>query len=128
MRFAPVWFALLAQPTLPPYDPRAQHTYEGLVPGSRTTRGLAAVTRTAPPAAAIADNATAADPVEAPCAASNFRQPMGVLHAQVCSISEGVCVCVCVCVCVYLRVFDFSDASFETFGLLLKFFDRRRKN
>ena len=41
--------------------------------GPRTTRGLAAVTRTAPPAAAIAANNNAADPVEAPSPASSFR-------------------------------------------------------
>ena len=80
MQFAPVWAVLLALPT-PHYDPRAQHTYEGLVRGSRTTRGLAAVTRTAPAAAAANAAAAATNPVEAPIAASNFRLGMGVLHA-----------------------------------------------
>ena len=49
--------------------------------GSRTTRGLAAVTWTAPLAAAAnAAAAAAAGPVD-PTAASNFWLTMGVLHA-----------------------------------------------
>ena len=84
MQFAPVWSALLSFPPPPPYDPAAQHTYEGLVPWSRTTRGSAAVTRTVPPAATTANNANAADPVEAPSPASSFRHVMGVLHALGC--------------------------------------------
>ena len=99
VQFAPVWSALLALPPPPPYDPAAQHSYEWLVPGSRTTRGLAAVTRTAPLAAAIAANNNTADPVEAPSPASSFRQAMGVLHARGCPDFQKVCVCVCVCVC-----------------------------
>ena len=71
MQFAPVWSALLALPTHP-YHPGAQHTYEGLVPRSLTSRGVVAVTRPAPQAAAIAANTTTADPVEAASAASNF--------------------------------------------------------
>ena len=42
---------------------------------------------------------------------------MGVLHALGCAEFQKVCVCVCVC----LRVFNFSDASFKTFGLIFKF-------
>ena len=75
---------VLALPT-PPYNPGAHHTYEGLVPGSRTTRGLAAVNRTAPPVAAIAANASVANPVEAPRAASNLWQAIGVLHPLECA-------------------------------------------
>ena len=99
VQFAPVWSALLSLPT-PPYDPAAQHTYEGLVPGSRTTRGLAAVTRTAPPAATRANNANAADPVQAPSPASSFRQVRGVLHALGCAQFQKVCVCMRVFACV----------------------------
>ena len=51
-----------AGPTKPPYDPGAQQTYEGLVPRSRTTRRLAAVTRTAPPTAATNTATAVADP------------------------------------------------------------------
>ena len=89
VQFAPVWSALLSLPT-PAYNPAAQHTYEELVPGLRTTRGLAAVTRTAPPAATTANNA---DPVEAPSRASSFRQAMWVLHALGCPEFQKVCVC-----------------------------------
>ena len=46
------------------------------MPKSRKTIGFAAVTRMATPAAA------AANPVEPPTEASNFRLAMGVLHAQ----------------------------------------------
>ena len=95
VQFAPVWSALLSLPT-PPYDPAAQHTYEGLVPGLRTTRGWAAVTRTPPPAANTAPTTNAADPVEAPCPAPSFKQAMGVLHALGCPEFQKVCVYVCV--------------------------------
>ena len=80
----------------PPHDPGAQHTYEGLLPASRTTRGLATVTRTAPLAAAANTAAVAADPVEAPTAASIFRLAMGVLHARGCAEFHKVCVYVSV--------------------------------
>ena len=92
MQLAAVWRALLTPPT----DPGAQHTCEGLVPGSPTSSGLAAITRMAPPAAAAnTATASAADPVEARTAASNFRLAMGVLHAKGC-----VCVYVFVPACV----------------------------
>ena len=83
VQFAPVWSALLSLPT-PPYDPAAQHTYEGLVPGSRTTRGLAAVTQRGPLEANTAPATNAANPVEAPSPASSFMQAMGVLYALGC--------------------------------------------
>ena len=98
MQLAPVWSAMLSLPT-PHYDPVAQHTYEGLMPGSRTNRGLAAVTRTAPPAANTAPATNAADPVEAPGPPSSFSQAMGVLHALGCPEFQKVCV--------YVRVFAF---------------------
>ena len=100
VQFAPVWSSLLTLPT-PPYDPAAHHTYEGLVPGSRTTRGLAAVTRTSPPAANTAPATNAADPAEAPNPASSFRQAMGLLHALGCPEFQKLCVCGC------LRLFRF---------------------
>ena len=95
MQFAPVWSAMLSLPT-PLYDPAAQHTYQGLVPVSRTTRGLAAVTPTPPLAA---NTANAADPMEAPSPASSFMQAMAVLHALGCPKFQKVCV--------YVRVFAF---------------------
>ena len=98
VQFAPLWSALLSLPP-PPYDPAAQHTYEGLVPGLRTTRGWAAVTRTATPAATTAPATNAAHPVEALSPASSFRQAMGVLHALGCPEFQKVCV--------YVRVFVF---------------------
>ena len=92
VQFAPACPALLALP-IPHYDPGAKHAYEGLVPGSRTTRGVAAVTRTAPPAASANTAAAAAvNPLEAPTAASNFRLAMGVLHAQGCAEFHNICV------------------------------------
>ena len=89
--------AVLSPPT-PPNDPAAQHTYEGLVPGSCTTRGLAAVTRTPPPppAATTANTTNAAGLGEAPSPASSFRHAMGVLHALGCPTFKKVCVCMCV--------------------------------
>ena len=99
VQFAPVWSCMLSLPT-PRYDPAAQHTYNGLRPGSRTTRGLGAVTRMALPAATTANNAHAADPVEAPSPASSFTQAMGVLHAPGCPKFQKVCVCMCVFACV----------------------------
>ena len=99
VQLAPVWSALLSLP-IPPYDPAAQHTHEGLVPGSQTTRGLAAVTRTAPPAATTANNANAADPVEASSPASSFKRAMGVLHVLGCPEFQKVWVCMRVFACV----------------------------
>ena len=90
--------AIPAHPS--PYDPAAQHTYEGRVSGSRTTRGLAAVTRTTPPAATTANNANTADPVEAPSPASSFRQAMGVVHALRRQEFQKLCVCMRVFACV----------------------------
>ena len=79
------------------------------MPRSRTTRGLAAVTRTAPPAATANAAAAAADPPQPP--PSGWRwgscMPRGVQN-----FTTYVCMCVC------LRVFNFSDASFKTFGLI----------
>ena len=66
--------------------------------GSWTTRGLAAFTRAAAPAAP-ANAATAADPVEAPNAASKFWLAIGVLHAQGCAAFQKACVYVRVLVC-----------------------------
>ena len=94
VQLAPVWSALLSLPS-PPYDPAPQHTDDGLLPGSRTTRGLAAVTRTAPPTANTAPATNAADPVEAPSRVSSFTQAMGVLHAVGCPEFQTVCVYVC---------------------------------
>ena len=102
MHFALVSCALLALPP-PPYDPAAQHTYEGLVPGSRTTRGLATVTRTAPLAAAITANTNATDPVHALGPASSFRQAMGVPHALSRAPFQKVCVCMRVFASLILR-------------------------
>ena len=59
-----------------------------------------AVTRTAPPAATTANNANAADPVEAPSPASSFRQGMGVLHALECPKFQNICVRMRVFACV----------------------------
>ena len=66
------------------------------MPGSRTTRGLAAVTRTPPPAANTAPAANAADPVEAPSPASSFKPAVGVMHALGCAKFQKVCVYMCV--------------------------------
>ena len=68
---------------------------------SRTTRGLATVTRTVPPAAITAGNANAADPVEAPSPTSSFRQAMVVPHHVLWSPEfQKVCVCMCVFACI----------------------------
>ena len=73
------------------------------MPRSRTTRGLAAVTWTAPLAAAIATNNSATVPVEAPSPASSFRRAMGVLHGLGCAKFHKVCVYACVCVSLIFR-------------------------
>ena len=77
-----------------------------MVPRSRTARGLAAVTPTAPPLAPANAAAAAADPVEAPTAASNFGLAMGVLHAEGCAEIQKVCRYMHVITCVtFLRRF-----------------------
>ena len=63
---------------------------------SPLSSGLAAVTQTAPVAATTANDANAADPVEAPRPASSFKQAMGLLHALGCQEFHKVCVCMCV--------------------------------
>ena len=75
--FAPNWPTLLALPN-PIYDPGAQHTYEGLVAGSRgTNKGVAAVVRQPK-----TTRTPTADPVEAPTASAAFRAAMGAVQAQ----------------------------------------------
>ena len=105
MQFAPVWLIPLALPS-PHYNPAAK----GLVPGSRTTRGWAAVTQTIAPAAAGNAAAAASDPEEAPTAASNFQLAVGVVHAQGCAQFHKEYV--------YVRVLGFAyglGRSFATF-------------
>ena len=95
MQFAPMCCALMSLPT-PPYNPAAQHTHEGLVPGPHTTRGLAPITRTAPPAATTANTTNAADPVEAPAPPQGSGRRWGccmLWGAQ--NFKSYVCVCVC---------------------------------
>ena len=87
------------------------------MPGSRKTHGLAAVTLTAPTATTIAANNYAAHPIEVPSPSSSSKQAMGALDALGCPKFQKVCVCVCVS----LRVFNFSDASYKSFGLIFKF-------
>ena len=98
MHFAPSGLPCCPSPP-PPTIPRPVTATKGWGPGSRTTRGLAAVTRTALLAATTADNANAADPVEFPSPASRFRQAMAVLHALGCPQFQKVCVCMRVFVC-----------------------------
>ena len=101
VHFAQVWFALLALPT-PPTIPRPST----LTRGSCLIRAPPAGWRPSlgrpppPPAAAIAaNNANAADPVEAPSPASNFMQAIGVLHALGCLEFQKLCVCMRVFAC-----------------------------
>ena len=95
VQFAPVWSALRSLPTPPPHDPAAQHTYEGLVLGSRTTRGLAAVTWTAPPAATTSNNANAADPRRGPQPRLEPQAGDGGMLWGAQNFRRYVCVCVC---------------------------------
>ena len=105
--------AYVAGPTQPPHNSGAQHTYKGLVPRSWTTRGLAAVTWTLTPGAATNPAAFAAGPMEAP---TSFCMQLPVGHGAATWLGLQRYVCMLVC----LHVFNFWDASFETFGLFSK--------
>ena len=89
------------------------------MPGCRTTRGLAAATQMAAPAAVAkrAAAAAAADPVGAATTASNFRLAMGVLHAQGRLEFQKVCVYACLLACFIFRTLPL--------GLLVKILNFR---
>ena len=77
MYFARNWPILLALPN-PIDNPGAQHTYEGLVAGSRgTKKGVAAVVRQPK-----TTRTPTADPVEAPTTSAAFRAARGAVQAQ----------------------------------------------
>ena len=115
VQFAPVWSAVLSLPT-PPYDPMAHHTYEGLVPESRTGRGLAAVTRTPPPR-----RPTPPPPPTPPIQWRPRALPRASGRQWGCCMRWGAQNFKrYVCMCVFLRLFKFLDASFKSFGFIFK--------
>ena len=104
-----MWSAVMSLPNLP-YNSAAQHTYEGLVPGSRTTRGLAAVTRTPPPPPGGHDR-------QLRQRRRSRRGPQPCLELQAgnggaacCGVPRilGTCVYACVCVCSIFRMLRFK--------------------
>ena len=63
------------------YDPGCQPSYEGLIPNSRTAKAASVPANVAKPAAQSAPTAGVGAPIEAPTAASHFRDAMGAIQA-----------------------------------------------
>ena len=74
------WATVLALPR-PIYDPGCQPSYEGLIPNSRSVKAAWVAANVAKPAAQSAPMASAGAPIEAPPAASHFRDAMGAVKA-----------------------------------------------
>ena len=74
------WATVLALPR-PIYNAGYQPSYEGLIPNSRSVKSASVAANVAKPAAQSAPMASAGAPIEAPSAASHFRDAMGALQA-----------------------------------------------
>ena len=74
------WATVLALPG-PIYDPGCQPSYEGLIPNCRSVKAASVAVNVAKPAAQSAPMASAGAPIEAPTAASHFRDAMGAAQA-----------------------------------------------
>ena len=81
MVFGVGWGPVLAPPR-PIHTPGCQPSYEGLIPHSRTVKAALVTANVANPAAQSAPMASAGAPVEAPSAASLFREAMGAVQAS----------------------------------------------
>ena len=84
---------ILAMPR-PIYDPRCLPSYEGLVPQSSAVKAAAVAANVAKPAARAALMASTGAPValvEAPSAASHFREAMGAVKEGGTNGSFEVC-------------------------------------
>ena len=90
MAFRVDWATVLALPR-PIYDPGCQPSYKGLVPQSRAVKAASVAANVAKPAAQAAPMASAGAPVEAPSAASLFREAMGAVQASGTNGSFEVC-------------------------------------
>ena len=71
------WGTVYALPR-PIHDPECKPSYQGLVPNSRA-RAASVAANVAKPAAQSAPTANVGAPIEAPAAASHFRDAMGAL-------------------------------------------------
>ena len=74
------WATVLALPR-PIYDPGCHPSYEGLIPKSRCVKAASVAANVANPAAHSAPMASAGVPLEAPPAASHYRDAMGAVQA-----------------------------------------------
>ena len=102
------WATVLALPQ-PIYDPGCQPSYEGLVPQSRAVKAASVAANVAKPAAQAARMASAGAPVEAPSAASLFREAMGAVQAGGTKGSFEVC-CLPACINFSRLIFNFCTA------------------
>ena len=80
MVFGVGWAIVRALPR-PIYDPGCQPSYEHLIPQSRTVKAALVAANVAKPAAQSAQMASAGAAVEAPNAASLFREAMRAVQA-----------------------------------------------
>ena len=90
------WVIVLPLPR-PIYDSGCQPSYEGLIPRSRAVKAASVAANVAKPPAQSAPMASAEAPVEAPNAASLFREAMGAVEAGGTNGSFEVC-CLPVCI------------------------------
>ena len=86
------WGTILALPR-PIYDPGCQPSHEGLILNSRNAKAASVAANVAKPAAQSAPTASVGAPIEAPTAASHFRDAMGAVHKQapVLHLRYGAC-------------------------------------
>ena len=80
MVFGVDWATVLALPR-PIHDPGCRPSYEGLIPNSRSVKAASVAANVAKPAAQSAPMTSAGAPIEAPTAASHFRDAMGAVQA-----------------------------------------------
>ena len=93
----------------PIYDPGCQPSYEGLIPHSRTVKAASVAANVAKPAAQSAPMASAGAPVEAPSAASLFREAVGAVQAGGTSSTFEVC---CLHACINCKVASINFSRF----------------
>ena len=96
MVFGVDWATVLALPR-PIYGPGCQPSYEGLIPQSCSVKAASVAANLAKPAAQWAPMGSAGAPMEAPSAASLFREAMGAGLARGTNASFEVC-CVPACI------------------------------
>ena len=97
---------LLALPR-PIYDPGCQPSYEGLTSYFRAVHAASMAADVAKPAAQLAPMASLGAPVEAPSAASLFREAIGAVQAGGTNGSFEVC-CLPACINLWVASINFS--------------------